>query len=222
MKKEIFVLVLICIIMASCKKDNEKPAVTITDIDGNNYNIVTIGTQIWMAENLKTSKYNDGASIPLVTGSSAWFNLTTPGYCWYDNDAATYKNTYGALYNWYTVDYGMLCPTGWHVPTDAEWTTLENYLGGSSVAGGKLKANTQWDSPNTGATNESGFTALPGGCRFGDGAFSNTGKIGFWWSATREDIENFPVNRIMEYNFSNVFSEPNYESYGFSVRCIKD
>jgi len=222
MKKEIFVLVLICIIMASCKKDNEKPAVTITDIDGNNYNIVTIGTQIWMAENLKTSKYNDGASIPLVTGSSAWFNLTTPGYCWYDNDAATYKNTYGALYNWYTVDYGMLCPTGWHVPTDAEWTTLENYLGGSSVAGGKLKANTQWDSPNTGATNESGFTALPGGCRFGDGAFSNTGKIGFWWSATREDIENFPVSRIMEYNFSNVFSEPNYESYGFSVRCIKD
>jgi uncharacterized protein (TIGR02145 family) len=222
MKKEIFVLVLICIIMATCKKDSEKPAVTITDIDGNNYNTVTIGTKIWMAENLKTSKYNDGTSIPLVTGSSAWFNLTTPGYCWYDNDAATYKNTYGALYNWYTVYTGKLCPTGWHVPTDAEWTTLENYLGGSSVVGGKLKANTLWDSPNTGATNESGFTALPSGCRFGDGTFSNAGKIGFWWSATAEDFDNTAVSRIMQYNFSNVFSELNYKPYGFSVRCIKD
>jgi uncharacterized protein (TIGR02145 family) len=139
----------------------------ITDADGNYYNIVTIGTQTWMAENLETTKYNDGNNIPNISDNVAWSNLTTPGYCWYNNDDSTYKNLYGALYNWYTVNRGKLCPIGWHVPTDAEWTTLTTYLGGESVAGGRLKetGTMHWVSPNVGAINETGFTALPGSCR---------------------------------------------------------
>jgi uncharacterized protein (TIGR02145 family) len=138
---------------------------TVTDIDGNIYHTVTIGTQVWMVENLKTTKYRNGDPIPNVTGN-AWAALTTGAYCWYNNDAATYKATYGALYNWYAVaDSRNIAPTGWHVPTDAEWTTLTTFLGGESVAGGKLKetGTNHWTSPNTGATNETGFTALPGG-----------------------------------------------------------
>ena len=138
----------------------------VTDIDGNVYQTVTIGTQVWMVENLKTTRYIDGTAIPLDTNSSTWGGLTTPGYCWY-NDSAIYGNTYGALYNWYAVNTGKLAPAGWHVPTDSEWTVLTTYLGGETVAGGKLKdtGTTYWQSPNTGATNASGFLALPGGFR---------------------------------------------------------
>jgi len=138
-----------------------------SDIDGNVYNTITIGTQIWMKENLKTTKYNDGSSIPLVTDNTAWINLSTPGYCWYNNDAATYKSAYGAMYNWYTVNTGKICPPNWHVPTDTQWETLITYLGGKIIAGGKMKetGTAHWTSPNIGATNETGFTALPGGYR---------------------------------------------------------
>ena len=108
----------------------------VVDIDGNVYHTVTIGTQVWMVENLKTTRYNDGTAIPLVTDGTAWAALTTPGYCWYNNDSATYKNTYGALYNWYAVNTGKLAPTGWHVPTDSEWTVLTTYLGGESLQAG--------------------------------------------------------------------------------------
>jgi uncharacterized protein (TIGR02145 family) len=125
----------------------------VSDIDGNYYKTIQIGSQIWMAENLKTTRYNDGSNIPLVTDNTAWSNLTTPGYCWYNNDAATYKNVYGALYNWYAVNTGKLCPSGWHVPSEYEWTLLVNYLGGVYAAGGKLKetGTTHWYSPNAGA-----------------------------------------------------------------------
>ena len=124
--------------------------VVVQDIDGNNYLTVTIGTQIWMAENLRTTKYNDGTAIPLVTDNTTWANLTTPAYCWYNNDAKTNGSTYGALYNWYSVNTKKLCPTGWHVPNDTEWTTLTTYLGGTAVAGGKLKetGTAHWYSPN--------------------------------------------------------------------------
>jgi len=142
---------------SSCKKkdDNNNPTTTagkVTDIDGNVYDTVKIGTQIWIIENLKTTKYNDGTSIPMVTDSAAWINLTTPGYCWHKNTSASYKNTYGALYNWYAVNTGKLAPKGWHVPSDAEWTTLITYLGGDSIAGGKMKETgmSHWFSPNTG------------------------------------------------------------------------
>ena len=141
------------------------PSNTVTDIDGNVYHTVKIGTQVWMVENLKTTKYNDGTPIPLVTANSSWAILTTPGYCFYNNDANVNKATYGAMYNWYIVNTGKLCPAGWHVPIDAEWTTLTNYLGSENAAGGKLKefGISHWVTPNDGTTNSSGFTALPAG-----------------------------------------------------------
>lgn len=193
--------------------------IACTDENENNYPIVKIGNQVWMAENLKTTKYNGGTAIPLVTDSAAWSNLTTPGYCWYDNDSATYANPYGALYNWYTVGTGNLCPTGWHVPTKAKWTTLTDYLGGENVAGGKLKetGTTHWANPNEGATNETGFTALPGGSRI----YSGIGYYGFWWSAT-EAYSDKAVSRELDFDYSYFFLFNDPKKAGFSVRCIKD
>jgi uncharacterized protein (TIGR02145 family) len=199
-------------------------AQTITDVDGNTYNTVSIGTQTWFKENLKTTKYNDGTDIPLVTDATAWVALTTTAYCWYNNDAATNKSTFGALYNWYTVNTGKLCPSGWHVPTDAEWNTLTAFLGGEGVAGGKLKeiGTTHWGSPNAGADNSSGFTALPGGCRGGDhGTFGLIGNTGYWWSSS----EGFASNAwyLSMYSItSNVYSNDVHKYHGFSVRCVRD
>ncbi len=190
---------------------------TVTDIDGNIYNTVTIGTQVWMAENLKTTKYNDGTVIPLVTDNTAWFNLTTAGYSWYNNDETTYKNTYGALYNWYTVDTGKLCPNGWHVPTQTEWETLIVYV----FSDDKLRepGTAHWQN-DTGATNESGFTGLPGGSRSIVGSFDNKGMRGSWWSATNQvnggNPWEFDLLEVgMGWGGSN-------EVRGLSVRCVKD
>jgi uncharacterized protein (TIGR02145 family) len=196
---------------------------TLTDKDGNTYKTVTIGTQTWMAENLKTTQYNDGTPIPLVTDANAWYNLSTPGYCWYNNEEATYKATYGALYNWYTVNTGKLCPTGWHVPTDAEWTVLTDFLGGEAVAGGKLKEAgfTHWYDPNTSATNETGFTALPGGYRGGGGYFYGIGYYGGWWSSTEGDADG-AWGRYVYYSNSDVYRNYNDKLVGFSVRCVRD
>ena len=170
-KITLFVLILFCMRPVGLK------AQTLKDIEGNVYPAVIIGTQVWMAENLKTTKYNDGMAIPLVSDNNAWEALKTPGYCWYNNDAAANKNRFGALYNWYTVNTKKLCPAGWHVPNDKEWTTLRTYLGGEEIAGGKLKetGTTHWTSPNTDATNQTGFTALPGGGRRSNGEFFGLG-----------------------------------------------
>jgi uncharacterized protein (TIGR02145 family) len=199
------------------------PNITITDIDGNVYHTIAIGTQVWMVENLRTTRYNDGTAIPLVTDSTAWSNLSTPGYCWYNNDAATYKSTYGALYNWYTVNTGKLAPAGWHVPSDAEWSTLTTYLGGESVAGGKLKeaGTTHWTTPNTGATNETGFSALPGGFRYYVSTFDLIGDNGYWWSATASDATN-SWNRFMFNDNADVSRYDFNNTGGFSVRCVRD
>ncbi|MCX6254507.1 MAG: fibrobacter succinogenes major paralogous domain-containing protein [Bacteroidia bacterium] len=200
---------------------------TITDADGNIYNTITIGTQTWMKENLKTTRYINGTAIPLVTARFEWYYLTTPGYCWYDNNA-TNKATNGALYNWYAVDAGSngnnnACPTGWHVPTDAEWATLITFLGGDSIAAGKLKETgmIHWQSPNTGATNETGFTALPGGGRDFDGAFYDIGSNGHWWSST-EFVTGGAWSWYMSYDGSGGYRQGRFEQDGFSVRCIKD
>jgi uncharacterized protein (TIGR02145 family) len=167
-----------------------KPGPNITDSEGNSYKTVTIGTQTWMAENLKVSKYSDGTTIPNVTDNTQWAQLTT-GAAWsyYNNDAAN-NAKYGKLYNWYAVSKTSngnknLCLTGWHVPTDTEWTVLTDYLGGTSVAGGKMKevGTTNWQSPNTSATNTSLFTGLPGGRR-GNGGDYGDNSLGFWWSST--------------------------------------
>lgn len=164
---------LFLVFAGSCKKDDDNELTGVVDAGGNVYTTVIIGNQEWFTENLRTTKYNNGTPIPNITSNSEWGNLTTGAYAWYDNDEATYKYAQGALYNWYAVETGNLCAAGWHVPTDAEWTTLTDYLGGASVAGGKLKATGTieaetglWHDPNTGATNETGFTALPGGGRY--------------------------------------------------------
>jgi uncharacterized protein (TIGR02145 family) len=214
----------VLILTNGCKKDDEK-STSVTDIDGNGYDTVTIGTQVWMVENLKTTKYNDGTSIPLVTSDTSWSNLTTPGYCFYDNDAATNKANYGAIYNWYTVNTGKLCPTGWHVPADAEWTTLTNYLGGENAAGGKLKESgiSHWVTPNDGATNSSGFTALPGGYRQEGGSFCNINDDDFWWSTTTSTSQITKAwSRGVNYNYPYVYNDFYLKSFGFSVRCIRD
>ncbi len=212
------------ILMNSCKKNNDNPpSNTVTDIDGNVYHYITIGSQVWLVENLKTTRYNDGDSIPLVTDNAAWSNLDTSAYCWYNNDIAN-KNTYGAIYDWFTVNTGKLAIAGWHVPSDAEWTTLTDFLGGEDIAGGKLKeiGTTHWRTPNAGATNESGFTALPGGHRDIDGAFTAMGDDGYWWSSTKYGSTGKVWYRNMNYNYDGVVSVSNNKINGHSVRCIKD
>lgn len=206
----------------------------ISDIDGNHYNAVKIGTQVWMSENLKTTKYNDGTAIPNVTVDVTWAALTTGAYSDYSN-APVNSTIYGRLYNWYAVDNNAatkvasnggknVCPTSWHVPTDAEWTTLTTYLGGETVAGGKLKetGTTHWTTPNTGATNETGFTVLPGGDRNDYGFFNNyVGYYGFWWSSLEYSTSD-AYFWSMFYDLSNAGRSRNYKLYGFSVRCLRD
>ena len=214
------------LLTSSCKKadDNNNPA-TVTDIDGNVYHTITIGTQVWLAENLKTTKFNDGSSIPLLTKNAVRTDLTTPEYWWYNNDSAAYDNPYGKLYNWYAVNDGRdLCPTGWHVPTDAEWTTLTDYLGGLSVAGGKLKETgfIHWSNGNVGATNESGFTALPGGDRDINGSFNRIGLNGRWWSSSMYGSTGKAWYREMGGNHAGVIQANSSPDDGYSVRCIGD
>jgi uncharacterized protein (TIGR02145 family) len=196
---------------------------TIADVDGNIYKTIAIGGQIWMAENLKTTKYKDGTAIPNITESNTWGSLTTPAYCWYNNNAEN-STVYGALYNWYTVYTDKLAPKGWHVPTDAEWTTLTTYLGGDSVAGNKLKeiGNTHWQYKNTDANNISGFTALPGGCRQSrNGSFEGIRLYGQWWSSSEYPNTN-SWNKGLNYRNSNVWRGTVEQSYGLSVRCLRD
>jgi uncharacterized protein (TIGR02145 family) len=216
-KLKLFTITLFCIGLTGLQ------AQTVTDNDGNVYPTITIGAQVWMAENLKTTKYNDGRAVPLVTDDKAWKALTTPAYCWYNNNAKNNKDKYGALYNWYTVKTNKLCPTGWHVPTDAEWTVLTTYLGGEGVAGGKLKevGTKHWHSPNSDATNSSGFTALPSGVHNSDGTFGNIGDYGFWWSS----IESNTFNAwywLMYFFTSDTHRESHSKRDGYSVRCIKN
>ena len=201
---------------------------TLTDIDGNVYNTVEIGSQCWMEENLKVERYRDGSNIPTGLSDAAWQAATTEAFAVYDNDTAN-KATYGLLYNWYAVaDPRGLCPTGWHVPTDAEWTQLTDHLGGESVAGGQMKTTGTlgagtglWQAPNTAATNSSGFSGLPGGARSIGGFFTNQGSYGDWWSSS-EDSASFAWPRRLLYvsGVANRFN--NFKRNGFSVRCLRD
>jgi uncharacterized protein (TIGR02145 family) len=196
---------------------------TVTDIDGNEYNTVTIGTQVWMAQNLATTKYNDSTSIPKVTDSKEWNIISTPAFCWYGNDSSTNKTIHGALYNWYVVNTKKLCPTGWHVPTNAEWITLANYLGGESAAGGKLKekGTDHWNSPNTGASNSSGFNAFGSGSRFKNEEYLDMKNYGFWWSST-ESAATSAWYRYLYNNDGSLHSYSDSKINGFSVRCLND
>jgi uncharacterized protein (TIGR02145 family) len=171
-----------------------------------------------MAENLKVTTYNDGTAIPYVPVSAVWSSLSTPGYCWYKSDSVGY----GGLYNWYTIN-DKLCPAGWHVPYESEWATPITYLGNEAVAGGKLKetGTTHWNVPNYGATNESGFTALPAGYRSSAGGFNSIKHKGFWWTATEIPAgEAYYIT--VSYSNSNTDKSSTNKKNGFSVRCIKD
>ncbi len=213
----------------------------VIDIDGNTYKTIKIGTQVWMAENLKTTRYNDGTVIPLVTDNTAWENLNTPAYSWYSNDSTTNAKLYGALYNYYTVaDTNSLnvCPTGWHVPTAVEWGVLGNFLpnnaygyGGSGTDIGKSMASTfGWTSSGTaGSTgndqatnNSSGFAGLPGGNRSNDGTFNDIGDYLYWWSSS--DFFNSSNARSLRLHYNNgtpTFYNAN-KKFGYSVRCLRD
>jgi uncharacterized protein (TIGR02145 family)/uncharacterized repeat protein (TIGR02543 family) len=193
---------------------------TMKDVDGNVYNTVRIGTQRWMMENLKVTKLNDGTAIPEVADSAAWANLTSPGYCWYGNNI-TNKNVYGALYNWNTIGTGKAAPSGWHVPTHMDWTTLSAYLGGDNIAGGKLKetGTAHWQSPNEGATNSTGFTALPGGIREYLSGYVVQGRGAYWWSSTAVD-SRYAIYSYIYFNNSQLLLGNCYKEFGYSVRCV--
>ena len=214
-------------------------AQTVSDVDGSTYNTVTIGTQIWMKENLRTTKYSDGTPITNITNAT-WGALTTPAYCTYNNTtSADTINTYGRLYNWYVVNTGKLCPANWHVPTDAQWTTMENYLIANgynydgTTAGNKfakaLTSTTGWTSSTTeGAVgnndfpakrNTTGFTALPGGQRSSVG-FDQLGIAGDWWSSTESNLGT--IYRFMSFKDCGFWSNPSGHQTGKSVRCLSD
>ncbi len=195
----------------------------VTDIDGNVYNTVIIGTQVWMVENLVVSKYRNGDPIPNVTENTAWIDLTTGACCDYENTPAN-SIIYGKIYNWYAVhDTRRLAPMGWHVSSDEDWTILTTFLGGSDVAGGKMKeaGTLHWSTPNAGADNSSGFTALPGGLRGVDGSFATIGKYSHWWSGNETDVEK-AREWSMDYNKTIVNDGSLNKIFGFSVRCVMD
>ena len=200
------------------------------------FTTITIGTQTWTTKNLDVATYSDGTPIPQVTDPTAWANLTTGAWCYYKNDAAT-GTTYGKLYNWYAAAgiydaaslsnpalRKKLAPTGYHVPTDAEWSTLTTCLGGESVAGGKMKeaGTTHWNSPNTLATNSSGFTGLPGGYRYDVGPFLNIGNYGYWWSSSEVDTKIAWSRYLDSFAGSATSYGPSLKEDGFSVRCLRD
>jgi len=215
------------------------------DIDGNVYHTVTIGTQVWTVENLRTTKYNDGTSIPLDTSTATWGNLATPAYCCYNNmtNADSIKK-WGSLYNWYAVNTGKLAPTGWHVPADSEWTVMKNYLvlheynydGTTDTSMNNkiaiaLASKTDWYSDTITGTignnltnnNSSGFSAIPGGNRDNSGSFNFIGSGGYWWSAT-ENYASSAYSRRLFYDYYGLgrSSYGNFKSCGFSVRLVKD
>lgn len=208
----------------------------VTDFDGNKYKTIKIDIQEWMAENLNVEHYRNGDIIPQVQDSAAWVNLKTGAWCYYENNSVN-GITYGKLYNWYAVnDQRGLAPKGWHIPSDTEWTKLTDYLGGVTKVinlsnglklwvikevGGKLKDTILWASPNTGATNEIGFTALPGGERGIYGYFDFKSEYGIFWTSSEVNDKD-AWYRVLDCEFSDVFRDNDYKEIGFSVRCVRD
>jgi uncharacterized protein (TIGR02145 family) len=225
----LFFFLPVCTLLISCEKEKEgihtilNPWVTygtLTDIDGNSYKTIQIGTRTWMVRNLKTTRYNDGSPIQVVTDPKLWNSLASPACCWQDN-SPIYKTTYGVLYNWYAVNTKKLCPVGWHISSDSDWNELTSYLGGENLAGGKLKESgfSHWYSPNNGATDETHFRALPGGYKSSsDSLFHGLHESGYWWTSTAND--DMALGRVM--STSNNYVQRGFYpiSSGFSVRCI--
>ncbi|MCE9540906.1 MAG: fibrobacter succinogenes major paralogous domain-containing protein [Bacteroidetes bacterium] len=206
-----------------------KKTETVTDIDGNTYKTIKIGTQVWMAENLKVTKYRNGEAIPNVLGI-ANDSLVSGAWCYFENDSL-FNIAYGKLYNWYAVnDSRGISPVGWHIPSNDEWTVLVNYLGGYNIAGGKMRESdtihwpvpkiTRWTPPEINANNESGFTALPGGFSR-DGSFYNYNN-GYWWSATEYNRGIAWLYYLDYFYITQVYSKEFYKSDGIPIRCVKD
>lgn len=228
-----FFAIVACCFMQGCSKDDvgsESPKVVyddpLQDVDGNIYKTVKIGTQIWMAENLRTTKYSDGTPIAEVSASPAWSELESGAYCAYNNDQ-TDVEIYGLLYNWYVVDDSRnACPDGWRVPTDEDMSTLTNYLGGMQYAGGKLKESglVHWSSPNSGAENLYGFAALPAGARNSNGSFgslmNDKGNYNGIWYNKKTGTMGWMLHIV--YNDKGVSASTFSAKTGASIRCVKD
>jgi uncharacterized protein (TIGR02145 family) len=207
------------------------PLQNTTDIDGNMYRYTKIGNKFWFTENLKTTHYNDGEAIPNVTVNLEWYwSLLSGAYCWYENNQNENRETFGALYNWYAVNTGKLCPQGWRVPTNEDWDELTDYLWGSNFAGGKMKSigtlennDGLWLTPNQGANNASKLSAVPAGGRFALGQFLDKGQKTFFWSSSIAQVTNVWI-RSLDYRKSSLEKDVcDYNKrYGLSVRCIKD
>jgi uncharacterized protein (TIGR02145 family) len=219
-----FLILLAAISFSSCTKEEDEPT-TVVDIDGNVYRTVTIGVQVWMAENLKVTRFRNGEPLSQITNDLYWEGTTEAAFCSPFNDLAQTAD-YGRLYNGYAItDPRDLAPEGWHIATDAEWSELIDHAGGELVAGGKLKeiGFTHWQAPNTDATNEFGFTALPSGVRLPGGEFSGNGTYGCFWSTTFAGSgTNLYWVRCLWYNHPSVDRRNDNIGFGFAVRCVKD
>jgi uncharacterized protein (TIGR02145 family) len=219
---------LVLIFSGSCKKDDNTDGPVygenVTDVDGNVYHTVIIGKQTWMVENLRTIHLNDVGKTPIpnLIDPLAWSTSTSPAGCMYKNDLSN-VSTYGVLYNWYAASNSKLCPTGWHVPTNAEWLVLISALGGENEAANKLKESgiSHWSSPNSGVTNSSGYTALPCGYRNVQGEYLEMGIISYCWSSSEYNAYN-AWGGWLAYNKSNVGSFNVSKNLGFSIRCVKN
>lgn len=204
------------------------------DGDNNSYPVILIGSQIWMAKDLRTTHYVNGTSITKVSDDSSWnsLELTDAAYCWYNNDSVNYADTYGALYTWPAAMYNSTsweergaCPIGWHIPTYYHWLTLIDFLGGKNIAGGKMKEayTMHWETPNEGATNSSGFTALPGGIRNDNGVFSKIGRQNSWWASSWDNIFGNGADVVnLTFDSSGIILNHSKYNFGYSVRCVKD
>lgn len=200
------------------------PAGSMTDADGNVYATVVIGKEEWIQANLKTTRYQDGTPIPNVTDPNSWSGLTGGAYSWYENDIAN-QDVYGALYNWYAVDTGKLCPDGWLVPASENWGPLSDALGGEQQAGGAMKeaGTAHWDAPNTGATNGSGFTALGSGRRNVDGTFEGKGQFAMWWCTDQDDFPLGDLSWLWYVKDADAIAAgaTAERAYGHAVRCMR-
>ena len=222
MKNNLFLIGLFAVgslFLNGCNQDDDDDLDEVTSFtdqrDGKTYDIVKIGTQTWFAENLRYS-----GSTQEVSDNAAWAATDQPAWCYHDNNPAN-DAIYGKLYNWYAVNSGSICPSGWHIPTDDEWTILTDHLGGENIASGKMKATTGWDAPNTGATNSSGFSALPGAGRdYGDGDFFSVGRTSLFWSST--ETGGYVYARDLDYDAASIFRFANEKKGGLSCRCVKD
>jgi|APTNR8051073442_1049403.scaffolds.fasta_scaffold00003_249 uncharacterized protein (TIGR02145 family) len=220
------IFALISAFVFGCHENEGPPSITVTDIDGNVYHTIKIGTQVWMVENLKTTRYRNGDLIGTTNPVTLDISLEeAPKYQWAYGGVEDNVEIYGRLYTWYTVtDSRNICPEGWHVPTDSEWITLINHLGGEVVAGGKLKEKglDHWRSPNTAATNKSGFTALPGSYHTIYGLFGEPGGYsGFWWSAS-EGNSNDGWGIYLMHDLESANRITDIKGDGLSVRCVQD